>query len=378
MKIFLLLFFWLLWYLNYSSRAILSPLLPIIEGALSISHAKAGGLYFPFYLGSTFSVVSAGVLSLRLGYKKLIVACFLILCASYVALRFAYNYELFIVFCFFLGLGSGLYIPCAIPMITAVFDKRHWGKAISIHETAAGFGLLTVPFLTVVTLGFISWQTLFLVQAGACLMAMLAVCAYLPDPQPVREKLAASTHLFKRKAFWLITLTFVLCGISSMGIYNIIPLFLVNERGMSLDAANTLFGISRVGGFIAMALIGFILDRFNTRKILVTIVVSTGLFTAAVALAQDYRILFAMLFSQATFSVVFFPVGLTAIAKVTDQSERGLFTAVAMSAAGILGPGISPILLGLLADIWSFQLGILTVGVLTMGCSISLYWFEDI
>jgi hypothetical protein len=31
--------FWVLWYLNYLSRTVLSPLLPAIEDALDINHA---------------------------------------------------------------------------------------------------------------------------------------------------------------------------------------------------------------------------------------------------------------------------------------------------------------------------------------------------
>ena len=39
MNYFLLALFWILWYLNYSSRSILSPLLPVIQDALAINHA---------------------------------------------------------------------------------------------------------------------------------------------------------------------------------------------------------------------------------------------------------------------------------------------------------------------------------------------------
>ena len=378
MNLLLLSMFWALWYLNYSSRTILSPLLPLIEDALSINHAMAGGLYLPFYFGSTFSVLCGGVISIRLGYKKLIFFCFLILAISFIALRFVRTYELFIVISFFLGLGSGLYIPCAIPLITSVFSRDHWGKVISVHETAAGGAILTVPFLTVLALKFIHWYTIFLVMGIACLVVTFFVWALLPDPRPIREKQSRMYAMLLRKEFWILTIAFITCGIASMGIYNIIPLFLVSERGMDLDTANTLFGFSRVGGFVAMICIGFILDRYSVKKIFIVVILATGFCTMAVALVHDYRLLVIMLFCQATFSVIFFPVGLMVIAKVTSQSERGLFTAIAMSAAGIFGPGLSPILLGALADAHSFQLGILIVGVLTTVSSICLRWFEDV
>lgn len=156
------------------------------------------------------------------------------------------------------------------------------------------------------------------------------------------------------------------------------PFFPPCCRLLNLDTANTLFGISRVGGFIAMIFIGFILDRFRVKKIFIIIILITGLSTIAMALVHDYRLLTAILLCQATFSVIFFPVALTVVAKVSSPKERGLFTAITMSAAGIFGPGLSPIFLGALADVWSFQVGIIIVGVLTLTSCISLKWFEDI
>ena len=61
------------------------------------------------------------------------------------------------------------------------------------------------------------------------------------------------------------TIVWISCAIATMGIYNIVPLFLVKERGIQIELANTLFSISRVGGFIAMILIGFIIDKFNLK-----------------------------------------------------------------------------------------------------------------
>ena len=155
------------------------------------------------------------------------------------------------------------------------------------------------------------------------------------------------------------------CGIASMGIYNIVPLFLVKEKGLAMGAANTLFGISRIGGFLAIILAGWMLDRFNAHKIFMVIVFVTGLSTMGTALADNYHLLITMLVIQATFSVVFFPVGLTVVSRITTQRERGIFTGIAMGVAGIAGPGISPVILGAVADAYSFAIGILAVGIVT-------------
>ena len=71
------------------------------------------------------------------------------------------TYHLFAGCLFVLGLGAGLYLPSAIPLITAVFKREQWGRAVSFHETAAGFSILIVPIITVFALRFTQWRNLF-------------------------------------------------------------------------------------------------------------------------------------------------------------------------------------------------------------------------
>jgi len=357
--------FWSLWFLNYCSRTILSPILPLIEDDFAISHSLAGGLFFFFQVGNMMAVFSSGFLSLRIGYKRSILASFLLLTASFLALRFAGTYHLFTVCLFFLGMGAGLYLPSAIPLITAVFKREVWGKAVSFHETAAGFNILIMPIFTVFALSFFHWRTLFVLFSAACLFIVFFLMAFSPDPRPQKGKKVRLSLILRRKDFWIVTTLFTICGVASMGIYNIIPLFLVKERGIPMETANTLFGVSRIGGFIAMVLIGFVLDRFNLKKILLLILLATGLSTMATAVSYNIWLLSAMLLIQATFSIVFFPAGLVAVAKLTDLSERSLYTGMMMGIGGMIGTGISPFILGAVADAWNFQIGIFVVGLLT-------------
>ena len=366
MNIPLLLLFWGLWFLNYCSRTITAPLLPLIEDRFAISHAVAGGLFFFFQAGNMTAVFSSGFLSLRIGYKRSILLSFLFLIISFLSLRFAGTYHAFAGCLFFLGIGAGLYLPSAIPLITAVFKREQWGKAVSFHETAAGFSILIVPIITVVSLRFFQWRNLFAVLGVACLFFVFFLLMFSPDPRPHEGKNVRLFRILRRKDFWIMTTLFTACGVASMGLYNIIPLFLIKERGMPMATANTLFGLSRIGGFIAIIMIGFILDRFNVKKILLFLLLATGLSTIAVAIAHNFWFLSMMLLIQATFSVVFFPAALVAVARLTDLSERSLFTGILMGIAGIIGPGLSPFILGAVADTWSFQIGIFVVGLLTI------------
>lgn len=70
MKILLLLLFWSLWFLNFSTRTVISPLLPIIEDELTITHALAGSIFSFLSVGYTIALLLSGFLSPRVGYKR--------------------------------------------------------------------------------------------------------------------------------------------------------------------------------------------------------------------------------------------------------------------------------------------------------------------
>ncbi len=369
MKLFLLFLFWSLWYVNFGARSITSPLMPLIEDEFLISHTAAGVLFFSFWVGNTISVFYSGFLSLKIGYKKAILLCFYGLTISFIMLRLSSTFTLFAVFSFFLGMSAGIYLPCGIPLLTAVFDRKHWGKAISVHETAAGFSMLTVPFIVAAVISVMSWKSVFYIMSAACFILAVIFHVAAPDKRPEKSEQGNSWEIVRRKDFWIMTALWSSCAIASMGIYNIIPLYLVKELDIPIEIANRTFSYSRIGGFIGMICVGFIIDRFNLKKLLLILLLATGLSTIAIAVINNHLLMSIMLFLQATFSVVFFPAGLVAISKLTTLSERSVFTGILMSMSGIIGPGLSPIVLGAVADIWSFKAGIFGAGIIiTSAC----------
>ena len=365
MKIFLLFVFWSLWFLNFSTRTIISPLLPIIEDKLAISHAMAGSIFSFLSAGYTIALLLSGFLSSRIGYKRSIIFGFTILLTAVFCLKYATSYPSFAVFTLFVGLGAGIYLPSVMPLLTAIFARDNWGKVIGFHETAASFSIFSVPLLTAVALHFFHWRSLFLILSIACLIVVIFFCIFSPDPRLETEKKARLLRILGRRDFWIIAILWIFAASNSLGLYNLIPLFLVKEKGMSLEMANTIFGISRTGGFIIVILAGFLVDRYGAKRVLLFFLLTTGLTTVGLALAQTVPYLVAMLILQATVCSGFFPVAFVAISKITSLNERSIFTGTTIAIGVVVGLGFAPFALGAIADTWNFQYGILFLGVVT-------------
>jgi len=61
MKFFILLLFWSMWFVNFSCRTIIAPLMPVIEDELFISHALAGSIFTFLSAGYTVSLLLSDV-----------------------------------------------------------------------------------------------------------------------------------------------------------------------------------------------------------------------------------------------------------------------------------------------------------------------------
>ena len=378
MRLLPLLVFWCLWFLNFSTRAAFAPILPLIEDDLSLSHGKAGGLFFSLSMGYSLSVLVVGRFAYILGYKRLVVAGFIGTCLVFVGIQWAESYLTFHILFFLLGIATGPYLPSIIPIITETYDYRHWGKAIGFHDSAASLSFFAIPILVAFGLRFLSWQQLLLILGIASLL--LPIYFWKVSVEPKKEMPWSDGHyvdLFKKKKIWIMGLLWVFAAGSCIGIYSILPLYLIKERGIELHFANTLFGVSRFAGVFVSILIGFLTDRYGYRKMLTASLLATGLSTICLSAASTLPLILITLLLQATFSLGFFPVGLVAISKFTSLSERSMATGVILSIGVIFGMGGTPFVLGMIADHFSFKVGILWLGVLTSLSSFAVRFLEE-
>lgn len=366
MNILFLLLFWSLWFLNFSTRTVLSPLLPVFEERLHITHALAGSIFLFLAVGYTLSLLISNWTTPRVGFKKSIVAGFVILIGGLLSLLFTSTYWGLGAVAFVLGFGGGLYLPCALPLLTSTIHPDKWGKAIAFHETAASFSLLVIPLLAAAALRFFDWTVLVAALSGLCLVATIVFLVRSPDPRPKEEEKSPFSHVFRRREFWIMASLWCFAASGGLGLFNLIPLFLVNEKGLSIDLANSVFGVSRVGGLIVTFLAGFLIDRIGVKRVVLLSLLISGFSITGIALAQSFPLLVAMLALQATFMPVFFPAALVAISKLTRLGDRSAFAGATVAVGIVFGTGITPTLLGTVADTWSFQAGMLVQGLLTM------------
>lgn len=366
MKLLPLFIFWCLWFLNFSTRTVFSPILPLIEDNLSLSHGEAGGFFTSLSIGFALSMLITGRFALFWGYKRTVVVGFVGIGLVFLWIQWVESYSTFHILFFLLGAATGTYIPSILPIITETYESKHWGKAIGLHDSAASFSIFSIPILMTFGLHFLSWKRLLLILGIVALL--LPIYFWKISVEPKKEMSKHENRyidLLKRKTVWIMGVLSTFASGSSIGVYAILPLYLIKERGIDFSYANTLFGISRIGCVFVSILSGFLTDRYGYRTMIMLSLSMTGLSTIGLSLASTLPMILITLILQATLSTAFYPPGLAAISKLTPLSERSMVTGVILSIGVIFGMGSTPFLLGVIADHFSFKVGILGLGVLT-------------
>ncbi|NLW34190.1 MFS transporter [Syntrophorhabdus aromaticivorans] len=360
-----ILFLWFLWFMNFNVRTIFSPIMPLIEDEFMVSHAQAGGVFIFQSAGYGFSLFFSGFFCGRLGYRKSIIISLIVSSALCFSTFFVKDFSLLYFLSLIFGISTGIYLPSAIPLITEYFSEKTWGRSIAIHDSAASISIFSAPFIALFFLQFVEWRGIFTVFGVIFALAAITFCFASDELKIAGARRVMAGDLIRTRALWIMAILWIFAAGANLGVYFVVPLYLTKELSLSIEYANTVFGISRLGGVVVAISVGFLVDRFSLRKIMCFIMLATGILTILVARGPA-RSIGLFLFLQASFVTGFFPVGLVCISRMFARETRGMATGLILTIGVTFGWGIIPYLLGLSGDNLSFRFGILLLGLTVM------------
>jgi MFS family permease len=360
-----ILLFWSLWFLIMLVRTILGPILPLIEDEFVISHSKAAILVSCCALGAASSIFASGVFAGRIGYKKTVLACMAVSTTAFLVVPHVKSFSQVAVIMFVLGLATGAYFPCIIPLVTEHYVPSIWGRALAIQDTGASFSLFGAPLLTIGLLHFFSWRHFYSVFAIAYFIAGTLFLFFVKEVKVTRKLTNSLGGVLRNPSMWTISLLWTVATGASMGIYQIIPLYLTKELSFSTQYANMLFGLSRLGGVMFSIAMGFLADRFNPKKSMFVALLLAGIFTMLIG-QRNLLVVQIALFLQGTVIMGVFSLGLVAISRMFRMEERSMVSGTMSTVSGVFGFAALPYLLGLAGDYLTFRIGILLFGLVVV------------
>ena len=354
-----------IFFLNFVGRIILSPLLPTIESELAIGHGQAGFFFFLISAGYMIGLLGSGFFAARASHKLTIVVSSVGVGISLIAVSFAGSLSAMRIGLVILGLAAGLYIPSAIAAITSVIKQEHWGKAIAVHELAPNLAFFASPFIAEVFLTWSTWRVALAFLGAISVIASLAYHHYGRGGEFAGESPGSSAFgiLVRTPAFWLMLILFGLGVSSTVGVYAMLPLYLVNEQAMHPSWANTVLALSRVHGPFLGLLGGWVSDRLGPKRTIVVSLIFTGVATLLLGLFSS-RWISVVVLIQPLLAVWFFPAAFAVLSLITGPNARNLAVAFTVPFGFMIGAGAIPTFIGMMGDAGLFAKGFVIAGAL--------------
>lgn len=359
----------LLFFLTFISRFIFAPLMPTIGSDLGITSGQAGSIFLMGSVGFFFASIFSGFIAARIYHRGTLVLSIIGVGLALIACAFSASLWALQVVMLILGVAAGLNLPSNMATITAMVSREDWGKALAIQQMAPPLSLVLGPLLTVLLLAWFSWQMTLAFLGVFSILALVATMRLgkfgdfpgdAPSPANVKRILA-------QRSFWIMVILFALGMGGQVGIYAMLPLYLVTERGMDSGLANTLLGLSQVSALFMTFFAGWVTDRTGERKAIALFLAASGFVTILLGMLAG-RWLTVIVFVQPALIVCFFPAGFSALARIVQPNLRSLATALATPTAFVLGGGLLPAALGYMGQASTFGQGIaLTGGLMALG-----------
>lgn len=359
-----------LFFLNFTSRVIFSPLLPVVSADLGLNHADAGSLFLAISSGYFVSILLSGHVSGRINHQRTItvstVSSGLMLliistCMSLATLRIGLAG---------LGFAAGLYISSGLATITRLVPPGYTARGMAVHELAPNLSFVVTPLICVAGLEVISWRV-ELMALGAVLIGMGACYQRYGSSQGggTPPRFDVILGLIRLPRFWLITGMFSMAICSTLGIYAMLPLYLVSELGMEVESANSLVALSRIASVAMPLAAGWFGDRFGNQVVMGWVLFLAGMLTIPLGLTGGW-LLVVLVVLQPMVAVCFFPSAFTVLADIGPEDNRNVAVSFCIPLAFLIGGGILPTGIGAIGDSVSLGAGIVAAGCLMVVASL--------
>ncbi|TVR54722.1 MAG: MFS transporter [Spirochaetaceae bacterium] len=350
-----------------SPRFLLSPLLLRIATTFGVGYGRASAVFLTASFGFVTGLLTSGYIAHRLTHRFTIVFAIGLSGILLIALSMVRSFAAFHVVLFFCGWATGLYPGSGVTSVAAAVADRHRGKAMAIHESGPNIAFILAPVLSAAIAPTFGWHGVFVVFGVA---AIVAAIVFLisgrglaePGQPPNFSNLRMFIH---DRSFWVIVLLLAIAAVGAIGVYSVLPTFLIAEHGYSERFVNSYIGVSRVTGFVAILTAGVLADRIGFSAVIAVIIGVTGVMTILLGLTTGAPLLIAV-FLQPMLVQSFFPVAINGLTLVVPPAARSLAVSLAIPLANLVGTGIAPRALGAAGSAGVFGLGFVIAGVLTV------------
>jgi MFS family permease len=169
------------------ATSIANVALPTLSVAFAASFAAVQWVVLAYLLTITALIVSIGRLGDLVGGRPLLIVGLALFGAASLAAALAPSLALLIAARAAQGLGAAVMMALTIAFVGETVPKERTGSAMGLLGTMSAIGTALGPSLGGVLITALGWRSIFLVNAGLGVVALLAAWRFLPVAMPAGE-----------------------------------------------------------------------------------------------------------------------------------------------------------------------------------------------
>ncbi|HVZ99476.1 MAG TPA: MFS transporter [Caulobacterales bacterium] len=357
--------------LNFLDRQLLSILAKPIQDSLHVTDRQLGligGLYFAFFY--CFIAIPVGWLADRTSRVRVLSLACAIWSGATMACGLAANYPQLVVARMTVGFGEAGGVPPSYAIVTDYFPPGRRGTALGIYNLGPPIGAaLGIAFGASIAATF-SWRHAFLVLGGVGLLAALAVALLVREPPRGGLDRAADAGAARKAGFWsTFTMFFsrpvlVLMALGggatqfvTYGMGNFTTLFLMREKGMTLEEVAIYYAlVVAIGMCGGIFISGWVVDRFTRRSkqayalapaISLTLAIP---FYLAFVWAPEWRTALLFLIGPTFLNYFYLSSSVALVQEEVRPDQRVMSGALLLLVMNFIGLGLGPTYVGAASD----------------------------
>ncbi len=338
---------------------VISPVMPSFARTFGVSINAVTFLVTVFSLSRLCFAPVSGLLTQRLGERRIYISGLLVVALSTGACAFSQTYWQLLLFRAISGVGSTLFYVSALGLMIHISPVDARGRVAGIFTTSFMVGAVGGPAVGALTAGW--GLTAPFVVYGVALLGVAAVLffglrhsALAAPPPPTRSKVTIGEAL-RSRAYLSALLSNFATGWSAFGLrVALVPLFISDVMGQGVGVIGVALAAFAAGNALAVIPSGYLSDRMGRRALLIVGLAASGVATAWLGLVSSLPAFLVVACAAGAMTGIYMSPMQAAVADILGSEARAGTPVAAVQMMSDLGAIVGSITVGWVAQHWSF------------------------
>lgn len=340
----------------------IAPLGILIEGDLNLTKTQIGMLPAAFFLGQSFISIPSGIITDRMGTKRMFLFVAIFTGLSFGISTFTTQFFILLLLLFFGGAGYGAMQPASNRGIFLWFSNKNRGTAMGIKQTGVTLGSALAAFLLLPLSNYFGWRNVLLIACSLLIIFGLFIAFKYSNP-PNEEKDSQSEYnleqfllVLKNKALILVSLSAMGLSAGQMILNTYIILYTYEHFGYTLVLSGFLLVISEIAGSFGRVMWGIISDtlfKANRNIVLMIITIITGMLSILFSILPNNTPYWTLVLIVIIFGFCisgFNGIWMNSATETVSKEHVGTASGISLT-LGVMGVILGPPVFGFLVDI---------------------------